>query len=135
MLSEENKRSTTRHRLQRPTTNGINAEKDVKLPQIEDKSSTTNTGKPAKRKGRKKTSKAKTDVTFDVIEELVPPLKMAKGKDGSKPSERISDEVYSTPLVKTAPKVGMTRRQRKTKKSTAQIFTIEDEIFQTPRRK
>ena len=33
--------------------------------------------KPAaatKRKGKKKASKAKMDVTFDVIEELVPPL-------------------------------------------------------------
>jgi len=131
-MTEENKSSTTRQRLQRPTK-AKDAEKDVKLPQIEDKSSTT-TGKPAtKRKSKKKASKAKMDVTFDVIEELVPPLKMAKGKDGGKPSERISDEVYSTPSVK---KVGIAPRQRKkTKKLTAQIFSIEDEIFQTPKRK
>merc|ERR1712008_624724 len=105
------------------------------LLQIEDKSSTW-AGKPAaatKRKGKKKASKAKMDVTFDVIEELVPPLKMAKGKDGGKPSERICDEVYSTPSVK---KVEIAPRQRKkTKKLTAQIFSIEDEIFQTPKRK
>lgn len=133
-MTEENKSSTTRQRLQRPTK-AKDAEKDVKLPQIEDKSSTT-TGKPAaatKRKGKKKASKAKMDVTFDVIEELVPPLKMARGKDGGLPSERISDELYSTPVVK---KVGIAPKQRKkTKKLTAQIFSIEDEIFQTPRRK
>jgi len=133
-MTEENKSSTARQRLQRPTK-AKDAEKDVKLPQIEDKSSTT-TGKPAaatKRKGKKKASKAKMDVTFDVIEELVPPLKMAKGKDGGLPSERISDELYSTPSVK---KVGnATKQRKKTKKLTAQIFSIEDEIFQTPRRK
>ena len=49
---------------------------------------------------------------------------MAKGKDGGKPSERISDEVYSTPLVKTTTKVGMARRQRKTKKSQVIIYFI-----------
>ena len=41
---------------------------------------------------------------------------MAKGRDGGLPSERISDEVYSTPSVK---KVEMAPRQRKkTKKLT-----------------
>ena len=39
-MTEENKSSTTRQRLQRPTK-AKDAEKDVKLPQIEDKSSTT----------------------------------------------------------------------------------------------
>ena len=39
-MTEENKSSTARQRLQRPTK-AKDAEKDVKLPQIEDKSSTT----------------------------------------------------------------------------------------------
>ena len=39
-MTEENKSSTTRQRLQRPTK-AKDAEKDVKLPQIEDKSSST----------------------------------------------------------------------------------------------
>ena len=39
-MTEENKSGTTRQRLQRPTK-AKDAEKDVKLPQIEDKSSTT----------------------------------------------------------------------------------------------
>ena len=42
---------------------------------------------------------------------------MARNKDGSKPSEKISDEIYSTPLVTSIPKVDMARRQRKPKKA------------------
>ena len=49
---------------------------------------------------------------------------MAKGKDGGNPSERISDEVYSTPLVKTTIKVGMARRQRKAKKSQVILYFL-----------
>ena len=52
--------------------------------------------------------------------------KMAKGKDGGKPSERISDEVYSTPSVK---KVGIAPRQRKkTKKLTVRWGQNLDEV-------
>jgi len=128
--SEESKSSVTRQKKLDLPTKANDSEKDVKLPQIEDKSKA-----PPKRKGKKKAAKAKMDISFDVIEELVPPLKMAKGKDNGRPNERISDEVYSTPLVKTATKVGMARKQRKTKKSQAQIFSIQDEIFQTPSRR
>ena len=51
---------------------------------------------------------------------------MAKGKDGGKPSERISDEVYSTPSVK---KVGIAPKQRKkTKKLTVRWGQNLDEV-------
>ena len=51
---------------------------------------------------------------------------MAKGKDGGKPSERITDEVYSTPSVK---KVGIAPRQRKkTKKLTVRWGQNLDEV-------
>ena len=79
--TEESRSDTARQRrLERPTKTK-DAENDVKLPQIEDKGKTatsavvsTTAPPPSKRKGKKKVAKAKMDVTFDVIEELVPPL-------------------------------------------------------------
>merc|ERR1712029_1053351 len=81
-------------RLQRAVKKKIVEEKEnkVKLPQIDVK-------KRGKRGNSKKTSKEEScqdDVNI-TIEELVPPLKMVK--NGKPTSERISDEIYSTPLV------------------------------------
>ena len=51
---------------------------------------------------------------------------MAKGKDGGLPSERISDELYSTPSVK---KVGnATKQRKKTKKLTVRWGQNLDEV-------
>ena len=72
---EENN-TGTKQRHQRPTK-AKDAEKDVKLPQIEDKGKAANNKAPA-RKSKKKAGKAKMDISFDVIEELVPPLVSTK---------------------------------------------------------
>ena len=78
VVEENNIAGTTRQRHQRPTK-AKDAEKDVKLPLIEDKGKATN--KAPARKGKKKAGKAKMDISFDVIEELVPPLVSTKSSD------------------------------------------------------
>merc|ERR1712150_264884 len=107
----------------------VEKENKVKLPQIDVK-------KRGKRGGGKKTSKEEScqdDVNI-TIEELVPPLKMVKN-NGKPTSERISDEIYSTPLVQPQKITKVTKKSAKPTKKSARIYELQDEMYQTPTRK
>merc|ERR1712029_1135173 len=117
-------------RLQRAVKKKIVEEKEnkVKLPQIDVK-------KRGKRGNSKKTSKEEScqdDVNI-TIEELVPPLKMVK--NGKPTSERISDEIYSTPLVQPQKITKVAKKSAKPTKKSARIYELQDEMYQTPTRK
>ena len=51
---------------------------------------------------------------------------MAKGRDGKKIKEKISDEIYSTPLVDATAKVAMAR---KNKRKTKRVITSNNEAI------
>eukprot|EP00093_Oithona_nana_P007570 07570.XXX_52677_50748_1 [CDS] Oithona nana genome sequencing. len=94
----------------------VEKENKVKLPQIDVK-------KRGKRGGGKKTSKEEScqdDVNI-TIEELVPPLKMVKN-NGKPTSERISDEIYSTPLVQPQKITKVTKKSAKPTKKSVRYF-------------